>query len=953
MRVTRVAAGRRRYVRLQVVAPLLMLFLVGPTIGAGPVAARPGQSAPAAPVAGLIDPALDAVLTRLRAHDTVPVIVILRDQLDPSTVAVPRGVRRGTALIRALKDRASRTQAALRTDIKRAMAQGEATATTPLWIVNGIAVTARPGLIRRLAARPEVASVVPDRSLAEPPAPANAESEASIQPNIAVVGAPAVWDLGFRGNGVVVASMDTGVDVGHPDLAARYRGGTSSWFDPYGQHDAPADLNGHGTMTTGVMVGGDAGGSSIGVAPGASWIAAKIFNDSGVGTSTAIHLAFQWLLDPDGDPATADAPAIVNGSWALGAPGCNLEFQPDLQALVAAEIVPVFAAGNYGPSTGTSSSPGNNPEAFAVGAVTNAGIPYSPSSRGPTSCGRQGSVTYPSLTAPGVNVVTSDRGGTYGSASGTSMAAPHVSGALALLKQAFPSANIAQLQAALVLNATDLGTAGTDNTFGAGRADVHAAYTYLAGVMASPAPTPAGTPTPTPPSTTTPTPDATPSPSPTPSPTPPPSPSPTPTSTPPSDQSGPLVGVPVVAPNPANGSSPVVLSATIDDATTGGSTVTVAEWFLDAAGSPGTGRVLAGPFGSTQVTVTGSVSPADLVSIPDGSHAIIVRGRDGAGNWGPISTATLVVDRTGPTASALAAAPDPSRGAATMTLSATLSDTSSAVVGGEWFLDTDPGAGAGTTLNAADGAFDTAGEPVTAQIPLAGRSFGEVIVSVRARDAAGNWGPVSSVPVYLTPTDGGFADGFETGSTARWSSRTGSARQSVTSTAAAAGRWGLQVSIASGTHTYVTDTTPSALTAYHARFTFDPRGTSTANSSVDVFTGLDSTSKAILRLQYRKSASGQGQLRLGALRAGGTTWTAWTNLSTGRRVIEVGWTSGASTTLRLWIDGAVGSTATGLDTRSYRLETMRLGPSAGLSSSMSGQLHFDRFVSSRGSTIGP
>ncbi len=278
-----------------------------------------------------------------------------------------------------------------------------------------------------------------------------------MEPNIAYIDAPALWDLGYRGTGIVVASMDTGVDATHPDLAGAYRGGTDSWFDPYGQHAGPTDLNGHGTMTTGVMVGGSVGGTAIGVAPDARWIAAKIFNDAGVGTSTAIHLAFQWLLDPDADPATADAPTIVNGSWALGSPGCNLEFEPDLQALVAAGIAPVFAAGNYGPSASTSGSPANNPDAFAVGAVDNTGRIASTSSRGPTSCGRTSSVTYPAVTAPGVNIVTSDRGGFYGSASGTSLAAPHVSGGLALLRQAFPAATTTQLEAALVASAVDLG----------------------------------------------------------------------------------------------------------------------------------------------------------------------------------------------------------------------------------------------------------------------------------------------------------------------------------------------------------------------------------------------------------------------------------------------------------------------------------------------------------------
>jgi subtilisin family serine protease len=109
------------------------------------------------------------------------------------------------------------------------------------------------------------------------------------EPNISVINAPALWSLGFRGQGVVVASMDSGVDATHPDLAARWRGGSNSWYDPYGQHPTvPTDVSGHGTWTMGVMVGRDAGGTSIGVAPDAQWIAVKIFNDSGASTFSAI-----------------------------------------------------------------------------------------------------------------------------------------------------------------------------------------------------------------------------------------------------------------------------------------------------------------------------------------------------------------------------------------------------------------------------------------------------------------------------------------------------------------------------------------------------------------------------------------------------------------------------------------------------------------------------------------
>ena len=234
-------------------------------------------------------------------------------------------------------------------------------------------------------------------------------------------------------------------------------------------------MNGHGTATMGVMVGGDGGGTSIGVAPDAQWIAVKIFNDQGSATTARIHQGFQWLLDPDGNPSTPDAPNVVNNSWTLGSVGCNLEFQLDLQSLRAAGIVPVFAAGNFGSGASTSASPANNPEAFAVGAASNADLIWSGSSRGPSACGEP-QTTFPELVAPGVSVRSSDLFGLYGQLTGTSLAAPHVAGALALLLDAYPNLGVDAQEDALEAAAVDLGFPGADDTYGYGRLDILAAY---------------------------------------------------------------------------------------------------------------------------------------------------------------------------------------------------------------------------------------------------------------------------------------------------------------------------------------------------------------------------------------------------------------------------------------------------------------------------------------------
>jgi subtilisin family serine protease len=479
-------------------------------------------------------PNVRAWVASAQADEKARVIVHLKDQIDPAEIARLGQGRSQRELIRALKARAAASQRGVKARLIWRQAQGKAENIAPFWVFNGLAVSATAEVIQEIAALPEVSQVTPDETDIIPAAP-----EAYLQPeaNLSLIHADALWDMGYFGQGVVVANMDTGVSLSHPDVGGKWRGGSNSWYDPYGQHpNAPTDLNGHGTMTMGVMLGGDAGGTSIGVAPQAQWIAVKIFDDRGRATATAIHLGFQWLLDPDGNPNTSDAPQVVNNSWTFGGPRCNLEFQNDLRALRAAGILPVFAAGNFGPNPSTSPSPANYPEAFAVGAVDNNNVIYQFSSRGPSACGEPSTI-YPELVAPGVNIRSSDIYGLYTSATGTSLSAPHVAGALALLLSAFSNLTPDQQASALINGATDLGAPGADNSFGYGRLDVLASYQWLlnsggAPPTATPTATPTTAPTDLPAPTFTATPTAIPTDTPTSTPTDTPTaapPSPTPT----------------------------------------------------------------------------------------------------------------------------------------------------------------------------------------------------------------------------------------------------------------------------------------------------------------------------------------------------------------------------------------------------------------------------------------
>ena len=458
--------------------------------------AAPASSGP------VIDPALAAVLAGTPPDQQVSVIITLKDQFDAGTIRGPLRAVNHRKLLDSLHGKADATQANLRALLKVGHGRGQVQSYTPLWIINAIAVTANNAAINELARLPEVGSIVLDATIPGPSRP-NTTTATDIEQNLNVINAPALWNLGFGGQGVVVASMDTGVDMTNPNLAAQWRGGTDSWYDPYGQEPSPVDFIGHGTDTMGLMVGGSSGGSAIGVAPRARWIAVKMFNDSGVSTTSAIHLGYQWLLAPSGNSAAPDAPDVVNNSWTVASIGCSLDFEPDLKALVAAGITPVFAAGNFGPNGSTSASPANNPDAFAVGATDNTDLIASFSSRGPTSCGRSTSVTYPAVVAPGVSVLTADLYGLFTTVSGTSFSAPHMTGTIALLLSAVsPRPSVSQLEAALSSTGRDLGPAGPDNTYGAGRIDVLAAYNALKnGAVPTTTPVPTSTLTSTPTST--------------------------------------------------------------------------------------------------------------------------------------------------------------------------------------------------------------------------------------------------------------------------------------------------------------------------------------------------------------------------------------------------------------------------------------------------------------------
>jgi Subtilase family/Bacterial Ig domain len=274
---------------------------------------------------------------------------------------------------------------------------------------------------------------------------------------------PAAWQTGARGKGVTVAIVDSGVDPRTAGVALGFRGRVGDWFDPYEERNSPTDFEGHGTYVAGLLVG-DVVGASVaspqsmptGVAPESKWIAARIFDDGGKGSLSAIQRIYQWLLDPDGKPETPDAPDIVNNSWGLPATvgRCDLSMARAIEALRAADIHVVFAAGNDGPGENTSLSPANNPGVISVGALVSKGEVSRRSSRGPSSCEATRNVPYPTVWTAGERLPALERmglsAGVLASADGSSFAAASISGALAILRSAMPEASSQAVEEALM-----------------------------------------------------------------------------------------------------------------------------------------------------------------------------------------------------------------------------------------------------------------------------------------------------------------------------------------------------------------------------------------------------------------------------------------------------------------------------------------------------------------------
>lgn len=457
---------------------------------------------------------VDQAVLAAVAQGPTEFLVYLRPRADLSAAAsLPTKAAKGRYVIERLTAVARESQSGVVADLVRLGVRHRS-----FWISNLVWAVGDLEAVRTVARRPEVAHVYGVGSgRLDPPVRGpvrRPEAPGAVEPNLVNVRAPEVWALGYTGQGAVVAGADTGVFWEHAALMEQYRGWDGvtadhdyNWHDaihnpnPFCPPDSPEPCDddallggGHGTHTVGTIVGDDGGSNQIGMAPDAEWIACRNMNQ-GLGVVPTYMECMEWFIAPTDlngeDPDPSKAPDVINNSWGCVEVCPPPALQDTLRASRAAGIFYAVSAGNDGPDCSTLQFPlARYPESFTVGATDHATDQVADfSSRGPVLGDPEFplGLMKPNISAPGVDVRSAQRDGSYAELSGTSMAGPHVAGLVALLISADPSlaGDIDRLENIIEQSAvpktTDQGC-GSDgptdvpnNTYGWGRIDALAA----------------------------------------------------------------------------------------------------------------------------------------------------------------------------------------------------------------------------------------------------------------------------------------------------------------------------------------------------------------------------------------------------------------------------------------------------------------------------------------------
>ncbi len=440
------------------------------------------------------------------------VLILMKDrvdieQLDKDLYEMNAPIEyRAQVVINTLREKASQTQTSILNFLNTEKDKGKIKQIINYWITNMVFIEATPDIIYALTKRSDIevmdldAELETDMPYDQRAAPDISES---VETGLKVIRADSLWRIGITGAGRTVMNIDGGVNGTHPALSPRWWGNNGrqwyhSWFDPIAPvstspFDCATGGTYHGTHTMGIMCGRNtATGDTVGVAPDAYWMAAGVTDCPSASYPSMNIAAYQWAMDPDTNAATMNMPDVISCSWQdpTATDQCTSSiYRTVLTAVEAAGIAVVFSAGNSGPGASTITPPKNinldSVNVFCVGNINGSTLVISnSSSRGPSICGGTGTLLIkPEVCAPGTSIRSTWSGTSYSSISGTSMAAPHVAGAIALLKQAAPGMTGRQLKAILFSTATDLGAAGEDNTYGKGLINVWAAYKMLGPVI--------------------------------------------------------------------------------------------------------------------------------------------------------------------------------------------------------------------------------------------------------------------------------------------------------------------------------------------------------------------------------------------------------------------------------------------------------------------------------------
>ena len=404
-------------------------------------------------------------LQQLSPDEETGYLIYFREKPDLSEAYDMDWEARGRYVAKQLQDVAKRSQADVRAHLD---AQG--VSYQAFWIANVIVVESSPArVMNQLTTFPEIEALRERRQpilfepieLGQVPAPA---APNGVESNLTHIQVPDVWALGYSGEGLVVANIDTGVRYTHQALVDQYRGNQGggsfdhdhNWYDPYSNSAEPYDTHDHGSHTIGTMIGDDGGTNQIGVAPDAQWISCMGFNPGA--TDAGLLNCGQFMIAPtdtDGNNPNPDLrPHIVNNSW--GSCGNPTTYDPWFEGTIAAwhaaGIYPVFSNGNVRTDSppcpqglGQVGNPARYASVTGVGALGRDDATLASYSLwGPT--GQEDTINprgypylKPQVSAPGTNRSAGKNSNTdYRDMSGTSMASPHVAGLIALMWEAGP-----------------------------------------------------------------------------------------------------------------------------------------------------------------------------------------------------------------------------------------------------------------------------------------------------------------------------------------------------------------------------------------------------------------------------------------------------------------------------------------------------------------------------------